>query len=116
MAGVVLDQIQLPLAHLQDCVVSDLAPLVVVGPALHLLGDRRSEVVHGTPEILVVVQPDLLSHGAALHHMARTVGDGTDIDAEPLIAVDIAVIQAVDLMLHQGLEGLGVVVHASQRC
>ncbi len=37
--------------------------------------------------------------------------DGGDIHAQPVVAVDVLVIQAVDLMLRLGLEGLGVVVH-----
>ena len=58
----------------------------------------------------MVVEPDLLSHRAALHHAARTVLNGGDVHAEPLVAVDIAVVQAVDLMLHEGVLGLPGVV------
>lgn len=110
MASVVLHQVKLPLAALQDSVVGDLAPLVVVGPALHLLGDRAGEVIHRAPEVLVVVQPDLLAHRAALHHAARAVLNGGDVHTEPLVAVDIAVVQAVDLMLHKRVLSLPGVV------
>ena len=110
MAGVVLHQVKLTLAALEYRVVGDLAPLVIVGPALHLLAHRAGQVVHGAPEVLVVVEPHLLAHGAALHDMARAIGDGTNVDGQPLVAVDIAVVQAVDLMLHEGVLGLPGVV------
>ena len=55
----------------------------------------------------MVVQPDVV----AVLHDTHGVVDGGDIHAQPVIAIDVLVIQAVDLMLHQGLEGLGVVVH-----
>ena len=55
----------------------------------------------------MVVQPDVI----AVLHDAHGVVDGGDIHAQPVVAVDVLVVQTVDLMLHQGLEGLGVVVH-----
>lgn len=55
----------------------------------------------------MVVQPDVV---AVLNELAGVV-DGRDIHAQPVVAVDVLVIQTIDLMLHQGLDGLGVVVH-----
>ena len=46
VAGVILHQIQFPLAALEDGVVGDLAPLIVVGPALHLAAHRAGQVVY----------------------------------------------------------------------
>ena len=61
MGGVPLDQIQLPLAALEDRVVGDEAPLVVVGPGLHLAADRTGEVVGGAQVIHVVVQAHMVA-------------------------------------------------------
>lgn len=77
MAGVVLHQVELPLAALEHGVVGNLAPLVVVGPALDLLAHRAGQVVHRTAQILVVVEPYLV---AVLHNAPRAVLDSGDVD------------------------------------
>ena len=61
VGSVAFDQVQLPLATFQDGVVGDEAPLVVVGPGLHLAAHRAGEVVCGAQVIHVVVQPDMVA-------------------------------------------------------
>lgn len=51
MGGVLLDQIQSPLAALEDGVVGDLAPLVVVRPGDDLAVDGGGQVIDG-PQVV----------------------------------------------------------------
>ena len=88
--------------------MGDLAPLVVVRPAGDLQAHRTGQVIGGAQVVHVVVQADLVP---VLNQVARAGFHPGDIHAQPVVAVHIAIIQAVDLMLHQRLEGGAGVVH-----
>ena len=61
MGGVPLDQIQLSLATLENNVMRNPAPLVVVSPGFHLEGLGASEVIRAAQVVHVVVQPDMVT-------------------------------------------------------
>lgn len=84
--------------------MGDLAPLAVAGPGDHLAVDSGGQVIRGAKIITVVVGVQLAlfvqqGRGAGLNTLDNNAQTG-------LITVHIAVIQAVDLVLHQGAEGL----------
>lgn len=57
----------------------------------------------------MIVQPDMI---AVFNDVAGAGGHTLDVNAQAIIAVDIAVIEAVDLILHQRLEGFaGIIDH-----
>ena len=101
MGGVLLDEIQLPLAALEDGVVGDLAPLIVAGPGDDLAVDGAGQVIRGAQVVSVVVGVQLTP---AVQQGGGAVLNALDHDGEPgLVTVDVAVGEAVDLLLHQGL-------------
>ena len=109
VGGVLLHQIQLPLAALEHGVVVDLAPLVVAGPRDDAAVHGGGQVVRSPQVVRVVVGMEL---ALVVEHCGAAVLNALDHDAQPgLVAVDVPVIQAVDLVLHQGLVGLGGEVH-----
>ena len=55
VGGVLLHQIQLPLAALEDGVVGDLVPLIVAGPRDDLAVDRAGQVIGGPQVVGVIV-------------------------------------------------------------
>ena len=109
MGGILLHQIQLPLAAFQHGVVGDLAPLVVAGPGDDLAVDCAGQVIRSTQIITVVIGVQLTG---VIQQAGGAVLNALDHNAQTsLVAVHIAVIQAVHLMLHQRLVGFGAEVH-----
>lgn len=89
--------------------MGDLAPLAVAGPGDDLAVDRAGQIIRGAQIITVIVGVQLTG---IIQQTGRAVLNALDHDAQTgLVAVHIAVIQAVHLMLHQGLVGFGAEVH-----
>lgn len=89
--------------------MGDLPPLAVAGPGDDLAVDGGGQVIRGAQIVAVVVGVQLAlvvqqAGGAVLNALDHNAQTG-------LVAVHIAVIQAVDLVLHQGLASLAGEVH-----
>ena len=89
--------------------MGDLAPLAVAGPGDDLAVDSAGQVIRGAKVVAVIVGIQLT---IAVQQAGGAGLNALDHDRQTsLVAVHIAVIQAVHLMLHQGLVGLGAEVH-----
>lgn len=89
--------------------MGDLTPLVVGGPRNDLAVDCAGQVIGGPQIIAVVVGVQLV---LLIQQGSRTILNPLHHNRQPVrSAVHITIIQAVDLMLHQGLVGLCGEIH-----